>query len=93
MCHKKNLTLKEKQDIVKTSGDENAKLEIVEKFNRDHKKRIWKCLQEQEKKMAAGTQQKKIWEKNERGINKKCVLRSKKIFGEVDVVKANRGKR
>lgn len=31
--------------------------------------------------------------KNEWGINKKCVLRSKKIFGEVDVVKANRGKR
>lgn len=40
MGHKKNLTLKEKQDIVKTSSDENAKLEIVEKFNRDHKKRI-----------------------------------------------------
>lgn len=66
--------------------------------------KLWKSLTEttkrefenvckNKKKMAVGTQQKKNLRKNEGVLNKKCILRSKKIFGEVDVVKANRGKR
>ena len=97
MGRKKDITSKEKQDIVKLLSDGNTTLEIAKKLNRDHrtiKKEIENIDKiRTRKKTGFKNVTKKDLSKMRSVISKKSGLTSKKIFEEVGVSNVNREKR